>query len=64
MYVSEHFICFNSNIFGWVTNVMPVIPALGVDLSACDTIFGSCESRKAKYSRIVPEWNPDKHTSS
>src|ERR1700694_377468 len=21
MYVSEHYICFNSNIFGWVTNV-------------------------------------------
>jgi hypothetical protein len=24
MYVSEHYICFNSNIFGWVTNVVPV----------------------------------------
>jgi hypothetical protein len=23
MYVSEHYICFNSNIFGWVTNVYP-----------------------------------------
>jgi hypothetical protein len=25
MYVSEHYICFNSNIFGWVTNVNTTI---------------------------------------
>ena len=41
MYVSEHYICFNSNIFGWVTTVFFIYAEL--------RIVGHCFYRSSKH---------------
>ncbi|CAO3657968.1 unnamed protein product [Rhizopus stolonifer] len=72
MYVSEHHVCFKSNIFGWVTNLIihfdeitlvekrmtaKIIPnGIMIDTHTAKHIFASFIFRDQAYERIVKIW--------
>ncbi|KAG1471924.1 hypothetical protein G6F56_001838 [Rhizopus delemar] len=80
VYVSEHHVCFKSNIFGWVTNLVvnfdeitavekrmtaKVIPnGLVIDTPTSKHVFASLLSRDQAYDQIVKIWKLHKRISS
>lgn len=61
MYVSEHYICFNSNIFGWVTNVILFLCLTDILVGHC--FYGSCQHRETEHSSPLSQWNSDHYSA-
>ncbi|KAI8977931.1 GRAM domain-containing protein [Pilobolus umbonatus] len=80
LYISEHHVCFKSNIFGWVTNLVinfseitrvekrmtaKIIPnGITIYTDTSKHIFASILSRDQVYDQIVKIWDLNKKVSS
>ncbi|KAI8974282.1 hypothetical protein BDB01DRAFT_853908 [Pilobolus umbonatus] len=80
IYMSESHLCFNANIFGWITNLVIafddiediekkataiIIPnAILISTSTSKHFFGSFLSRDQAYDQMVDLWKANRHNNA